>query len=393
MTAKPDALSLLPDVPTQRSAPFSRNRDGIAAAVGAVMRPGLALLLALLAAVPVHAQTREEITIEVVNVPVYIYQGTKPVQGLTAANFELLVNGKPQTFDYFDVMDLGEPAARPGAPAGVAEQRRLFLLLFDMTFTSPERIVRGQRAAVALVEQKAPADAFAVARFSKTNGMELLLQFTTEREPILGTILTLRPRTAEIAGAESVMDTHEPAIVATLDVENPGESAGPTPLSEELAKAPIQRLAELGVEGLAEMAEALRKIDGFNKHVILFSEGFRTGGSSRMIPLIEEMQETFQEANTFLHALDSAGLRHSFKAGAGDSLRELAAGTGGQWLHNTNDLAGSLINLSETYRSAYILGFRPRAPRAGHNSIVVRVKNLPRGARVVYRRGFSAGPR
>jgi len=355
------------------------------------MRPFTALLLAFLAAVPVHAQTREEITVEVVNVPVYIYEGTKPVQGLTANDFELLVNGKPQPFDYFDVVDLGQPAARPNAPAGVAEQRRLFLLLFDMTFTTPERIVRGQRAATALVEQKAPADAFAVATFSRANGMELLLQFTTEREAILGTVLTLRPRTAEIAGAESVMETHEPAIVAFLDMaEQPSEIAGPTPLSLELANAPIQRMAELGVEGLAEMAEGLRKIDGFNKHVILISEGFRTGGSSRMTPLIEKMQETFQEANAFLHALDSAGLRHTFKTGAGDSLRELAAGTGGQWLHNTNDLAGSLIALSESYRSAYILGFRPRAPRAGHNSIVVRVKNLPRGARVVYRRGFPA---
>lgn len=363
----------------------------------------LALLLALLAAVPLHAQTREEITVEVVNVPVYIYEGTRPVQGLTANDFELLVNGKPQPFEYFDVVDLGEPAARPGAPAGVAEQRRLFLLLFDMTFTSPERIIRGQRAATALVEQKAPADAFAVATFSRARGMELLMQFTTESEAILATVLTLRPRTAEVATQETVMEGREPAVVAFLDlppqvepgrgVQGEGEIAQGTPLSVELARAPIERLAELGVEGLAEMAEALRKIDGFNKHVILISEGLRTGGSSRMIPLIEQMQRTFQQGNAFLHALDSAGLRHSFKAGGGDSLRELAVGTGGQWLHNTNDLAGSLISLSETYRRAYILGFRPRSPRDGHNSIVVRVKNLPRGAHVVYRRGFSAGRR
>jgi len=324
------------------------------------------LVLAMLAAVPLHAQTREEITVEVVNVPVYIDQGTKPVQGLTAKDFELLVNGKPQPFEYFDVLDLGEPSARP-------DQRRLFLLLFDMVFTSPERLLRGQRAAAALVEQKAPADAFAVATFTKTNGIELLMQFTTEREPILGTVLTLRPRTVEPA-----------TRIAEVDVDEDDTS-----VSAEMARAPIQRLAELGVEGLAELAAALQKIDGFNKHVILISEEFRTGTSARMIPLVQEMQRTFQHANTFLHALDAAGLRHTFKSGSGDALRELAVGTGGQWLHNSNDLARSLLDLSETYRRAYILGFRPRAPREGHNSIVVRVKNLPRGARVIYRRGFS----
>jgi VWFA-related protein len=283
------------------------------------------------------------------------------------------VNGKPQPVDYFDVLDVGEPAARPGVPAGVAEQRRLFLLLFDMAFTSPERLARGQHAAAAMVEQKAPADAFAVATFTTTNGIEMLLQFTTEREAILGTVLTLRPRTAEPG-----------TRVAVIDVDENDMS-----MSAELARAPIQRLAELGIEGLAELAAALRKIDGFNKHVILISEEFRTGSSARMVPLIEQMQRTFQYGNTFLHSLDAAGLRHTFKAGSGDALRELAVGTGGQWLHNSNDLARSLIDLSESYRRAYILGFRPRSPRAGHNSIVVRVKNLPRGARVVYRKGFS----
>lgn len=331
------------------------------------MRGRVILVLAILAAVPLYAQTREEITVEVVNVPVYIYQGTKAVEGLKASDFELLVNGKPEPFEYFDVMDLGEPVARP-------EQRRLFLLLFDMVFTSPERLIRGQRAAAALVEQKAPADAFAVARFTQTNGLEMLLQFTTEREAILGTVLTLRPRTAEL-----------PTRVAVVDVDEDDDS-----IAAEMARAPIQRLAEIGVESLGELAVALRKIDGFNKHVILISEEFRTGTSARMISLVQEMQRTFQYGNTFLHSLDAAGLRHTFKAGSGDALRELAAGTGGQWLHNSNDLARSLIDLSTTYRRAYILGVRPRSARAGYNSIVVRVKNLPRGARVVYRKGFQA---
>jgi len=358
----------------------------------------IVLLLLLIAATSLHAQTREEITVEVVNVPVYVYQNDLPVEGLTRDQFELLVNGKPQPIDYFDVMDLGQPVARPGTPAANAEQRRLFVLLFDMTFSSPERILRGQRAATSLVEHAAPADAFAVATFSPGNGLEILLQFTDDHEAILGTVKTLRPKTAEIAEREGTMEGHEPAIVAFVDMpsfvetkrpDRSVEIAQPTAVSGELSRDAVRRIAELGVTGLADLGAALAKIDGFNKHVILLSEGFRVDNASlRTIPMIEKMQESFHGANAFLHALDTAGLRHTFKVAAGDGLRQLSEATGGEWLHNSNDLGAQLTHLSDTYRQAYILGFRPTKARAGHNSIVVRVKNLPRGAHVTYRRGF-----
>lgn len=362
------------------------------------------MLLILIAAMTVHAQTREQITVEVINVPVYIDNNATPVEGLSRDDFELLVNGKPQPIDYFDVMDLGQPVARPGTPAAIAEQRRLFLLLFDLSFSSPERIQRGQQAALSLVKKAPPADAFAVATFSTANGLELLLQFTSDREAIVGTVSTLRPRNAEIAARENTMEGHEPAIVATIEMDSgveggrpdrSGEIAQPTPLSGELANEPIRRLAELGVTGLADLGTALGKIEGFNKHVILISEGFRAGTSPQIVPMIEKMQQTFHGANAFLHALDTAGLRHSynpsrrsFDVGPGDSLRQLSTATGGEWLHNSNDLAGALAHLSDTYRRAYILGFRTATARPGHNSIVVRVKNLPKGAHVSYRNGF-----
>ena len=368
----------------------------------------IAVLLFVLVA-PAVPQTREDITVEVINVPVYVYTGTTAVTGLTRDDFELRVNGKPQPIDYFDVMDLAQPVVRPNAPASIAEQRRLFLLLFDMTFTSPERLLRGQRAAAAMVAHKSPADAYAVVAFTPSRGMDLLLQFTSDSEAIIGTVTTLRPRTAEVAARESAMEHHEPAIVATIDIPTQGdgsargnraegEIAEGTPVSRELAKEPVRRLAERGLEGLAEIASALKKIDGFNKHVILISEEFRGGGSSSyMNELVTTMQRTFQDANAFLHGLDPAGVRYtynqknrSFTVASGDALRELSSGTGGQWLHNTNDLAGALINVSDIHRRAYVLGFTPRAPRRGHNTIEVRVKKLPKHARIAYRRGFSS---
>ena len=219
--------------------------------------------------------------------------------------------------------------------------------------------------------------------------MEIQLQFTSDREAILGTIATLNA-------------AHDPAIVAAIDLPpdvagSGGEITQNTSLSRDLSAEPLRRLAELHVEGLNDIGGALRKIEGFNKHVILLSEGFRGASAPRIVSMIEKMQQNFHGANAFLHTLDTAGLRftynqsrRTFDVGAGDSLRQLSTATGGQWMHNSNDLAGALTKLTETYRRAYILGFRAKSAREGHNSIVVRVKKLPRGAHVSYRQGFVA---
>ena len=63
------------------------------------------------------AQTRESITVEVVDVPVYVFSHGKPVRNLTKDDFELFVNGKRQTIDYFDPIEFAPAAAAPSTQA------------------------------------------------------------------------------------------------------------------------------------------------------------------------------------------------------------------------------------------------------------------------------------
>ena len=124
-----------------------------------------ALLVLLFVAPSLLAQTqRETLTIEVVDVPVYVAKNGEPVRDLTRDNFKLFVNGKPQTIEYFDVVDsIGVKEEQQKLPPEQRfRERRLFLLVFDLMFTEPARTARAQKAALTMIDEASPNDTFAI---------------------------------------------------------------------------------------------------------------------------------------------------------------------------------------------------------------------------------------
>src|SRR5664279_3881989 len=89
-----------------------------------------ALLLVSSSAFAAH---HEVATVEVVQVPVYISVNGHAVTGLTKDDFELYINGRRQAVDYFDTIDF---AALPAETTSDPRQRRLYLLTFDLRFSS-----------------------------------------------------------------------------------------------------------------------------------------------------------------------------------------------------------------------------------------------------------------
>ena len=99
---------------------------------------------ALLFASTALGQLSESITVEVVEVPVYVTaaDGT-PLRGLSKDAFSLFVNGKQKPIDYFEEVDLSaRPVGAHSVRPPVLHQRRLYLLLFDLAFTRPGLIER-----------------------------------------------------------------------------------------------------------------------------------------------------------------------------------------------------------------------------------------------------------
>ena len=90
------------------------------------------------AAEPTFSDTTSVVAVEI---PVQVSVDGEPVRNLTADNFEVTDSRKKQEIVGFSVVDLAlAPAATtPAAAAEAVALRRHFLLLFDLSFSEPDR--------------------------------------------------------------------------------------------------------------------------------------------------------------------------------------------------------------------------------------------------------------
>lgn len=363
----------------------------------------VSLAVLLLAAVPLFAQRYDDtITVNVVDVPVYVERFGQPVPGLTRDDFELFVAGQPHPIEYFDVLDERQAeAAREaaGLPADLT-RRRLVVLLFDV-MSSGRSLERAQNAASRYVAVGTAADTFAVATLSSP-GVLFLVPFTTDRVAVQRAIATLRPSAAR-----------DPFRVATLGVERDiwgeGHRGGFAPpavagwhVDSAIDMTALQNdFSQRGlIENLADLAGRLARLEGL-KEVVLFSAG--TDPSHEAVTwagtrhAASRMQQQFRAAGVILNAVD---IRTPWAPGGdatilngeplttsmpslltSDFLWSLALDTGG--IATT-----SLPELVRRQRAGYRIGFRaPPGRRSG--SIRLNVKNAGLLTDVRYRKSYT----
>ncbi len=256
----------------------------------------LAVAVLFFTAFPLAAQVREEVTVEVVDVPVYVFSHGKPIANLTKDDFELFVNGKRQEIDYFDRIEFeAAPVQRPGeatpkAPTPVRDprDRRLFLLLFDLANNRPPALARAQKAAVAMIDHALPQDFFAVATSSSTGG-KFIIPFTRDRDVIRRAVIKLSPSSAHDSLAISITDAERQSTEAYTPIgrgdENP--TADILALGATLERQRVKDLLNDQLADLSTLASRMTDLEGY-KHVILFSEGFSsnylTGSTPHLVP-------------------------------------------------------------------------------------------------------------
>src|SRR5262245_26021256 len=167
-----------------------RRMAGVAAAIG--LASGFALSQEN---EPAASVVQEKAGGTLLEVPVSVIgRDGRPVAGLTLADFELTDDGKKQAISGLDVIDLSRREETPAAPAAEVppSARRLWLLVFDLTYTSPSGLVRARDGARRFVtEAMKPADLGAVGTLSVASGWRLLVNFTGDRGQLAGAIDTL----------------------------------------------------------------------------------------------------------------------------------------------------------------------------------------------------------
>jgi VWFA-related protein len=374
------------------------------------------LAFLLLLAATASAQVREQVTVELIEVPTYVMaaDGTA-VAGLPKSAFRLLVNGKEQPIEYFD--ELHYPA-RSSSQAAVEKrplrERRLYLFLFDFHFSVPGRLARAKRAAQSLVARSTEGvDSFSVATYGSTQGVQFVTPFLSDRVAILRAIDTLNVSAINDPLGLSISETEHaqwkaeegqsdngftPGGRDQADAEMADGIRGGT-ANQEMQGEPELQKTDAVMANFADLAARLKMLEG-QKHVVLLSDGIKAFDikDPRRMRMLNDMFAAFRDSNVFLDAIDISGLRHGvfenpspvpgrFYDSTNWNVDMLTNGTGGVFIHHENDLSAGLARLSRAHETVYLLGFRRTGNRAG--TIDVRVKGAPHGSRVSFRQGYG----
>ncbi len=380
--------------------------------------------------------------INLVMVPVVVRdkQG-RAVGGLHQEDFQVFDRGKPQLVTRFTVEKSGASAARgqparpkpadkpadAGVPTGMPE--RFVAYLFDDIHTAFGDLVRVRDAAGRHMDALAPTDRAAI---YTTSGV-ITREFTDDRDALHQTLAGLMPRPISHRNfadcpdipyymADLIINHNDPMALSAAIQEtiicmhlDPAQAQG----VDQMARAAAQRAVSTGDQearvALATIRDVLRRMSGMpgQRTVILASPGFLTRERT------QEKTDVMDRAiryNVIINSIDARGLytdstfdasrpgpvdfnvgrikdqyeRDAARTDA-DVLAELALGTGGTFIQNTNDFDGGFQRVATAPEYIYVLGFSPQNLKldGSYHALKVSLKD-PGGLNTQARRGYYA---
>jgi VWFA-related protein len=354
------------------------------------MNQGASIVAAMLAALLVataQQPPRFRSGVELVELDVSVLdRDRRPVRGLTAHDFMVLEDGKPQEILSVAEIDVPEPVAAPtpwmrdvtpDVRANLAAAERLIVLVLDDAQVRMQPVMTqtvreiGRR----ILDRLGPADLAAVVFTRNNSGAQ---PFTSDRARLL-------------------------AAVEKFQAGFGGSAGGGDSSTEHFYKASLRTLKYV--------AESMASADQRRKAVIYVGPGLPLtgGGSGPLYPDAEALFREAQRANVNIYSIDPSGLgaldsENPELAGlpadaAGrvhainnDFLHSLAANTGGLAILNRNEFTTGVTQIFRENGSYYLVGYRSsgNAPPGQYRRIDVRV--FRPGLLVRVRNGYF-GPR
>jgi VWFA-related protein len=351
----------------------------------------------------------------------------KPIKGLTANQFTITDEGKPQAITSFSFSDIEaiETATAddskpivvsvdndgPNSPSADAisdalRDRRLIVLFFDLTSMQTDDLIRAHDAADKFVKQQmTKADVVAVIAFSTR--INVLANFTNDRTVLNKAIAQLTPDNS----ANLASPLYAAAANGEYDVQEYTGAAYTPDETEFNVFNTDQKLA--AVEGLADV---LGGIPG-RKALVEFTGGITQTGEENRTQL-HAATDAANRADVSIYSIDSRGLLAAPPGGdtttnaatgtsmftgasvfhqtdqredSRDTLATLSTDTGGKAFFDLGDLSDAFPAIQRDNGEYYLVGYNLGAD-VKHDGRwrAIRVKvNVP-GAHVRYRDGYYA---
>ncbi len=360
----------------------------------------------------------------IVNVSVRDRSG-RSVDGLTAKDFTVFEDGKPQKIAVFErqqlevepVTPVAAPAAAPAAaptttrkpqitpsaPGQVRfKDRRLLVLFFDFSSMATEDQFRAQKSALDFLDKRlSPSDVVAIMSFSSK--LQVLEDFTADRDRLKEVIKGFHIGEASELAAEGATPS---------DTDDSDDSTAFTADETEFNVFNTDRkltALETAVRMLGSLPE--------KKALVYFSSGVGKTGTENQSQLKSTVNAAIR-SNVSFYPIDARGLLASApggdatqgaRSGSGifsgntqrqardsynnqqETLYTLAADTGGKALLDSNDLSLGIVQAQKDISSYYILGYySTNLAEDGHyRRIKVMLEGYPQ-AKLDFRTGYFA---
>jgi VWFA-related protein len=390
-------------------------------AIAALLAPPVVHLSAQQTPAPAF---RSNVSVVVVDVVVRDRSGAI-VRGLTAGDFEVREDNRPQEIRSFDFEEVTTAApasapvpallanasvAAPVTPAATAAAaapplrredlagRRLIVLLFDLSSMQPDELERAGEAALDYVDQQmTSADLVAVATIDKT--LEVLTDFTADRTAV-------KQALARFTSVDGVA-FETPAAETAATEETGGAAAAGTEYDVFNNDARLRAIKTL--------ADALAPVEQ-KKAILYFSSGLARSGGDNQVELRTAISAAVR-ANVSLYPVDTRGLQAVVPGGdatkasafgtaaasgklvsrqfdqllaSQETLQTLASDTGGKAFTDSNGFGDAFTQVIRDTSAYYLIGYSSanEVKDGRFRRISVRVKRPD--LRVEHRAGYYA---
>jgi VWFA-related protein len=397
----------------------------------------LFLSLALSLSPPLGAQQTFRSSTSLVEVEIIVKdKDGRFVSGLTADDFVVLEEGKPQPIQHFYLVTRSpatgnEPRADTVLPRSADQTAlRVFLLFFDSDHLSKDAIGRLKQSAMAFLGSEfSPRDFGGVF----ANGSLWKGRLTSDRQELLDGVRAVEP-SVETSGSRRAQLLEYPRIESEIDAQR--IEAGDQRLLDTIADenctrerqnceleggreyvvvklqrksreyvSESRRTATVTIDALYYMTRNLAPLKA-RKTIVMLSEGFFTPDVRSELPRIAGQAS---RAGVTIYTVDARGTsgaggrilpNASVAAGSlslhGDTSEEglevLAAQTGGLAFRNSDQLTAELAAVAEDTSTYYVLAYAPENTVLDGKYRAIELKTKWAGLTVRARRGYVASP-